>query len=410
MLPLLLLVYAIGAGSRAIAGEEESGTLDLLLAHPLSRRRLLAEKLGAMAVEVGVIAAATAAVVVVAAQLVSMDVSVGRIVAGVLAITLLALAHGGVALLVGAATGGGGCRDRRRYRRRRGVPLPVDWETWSARWRGGARSRPSPTRPARSGAVSAWATPCCSRRSRSERPRSRGRSSSVATSRPSERFGYSGAGRREAFAPRLVAAREVARPGAGQEEDRQTGEDDQRKRHRLGVLGPEALDRLAEHAGLLGRRLRLRLAARPRGRLLGRRRRAGRRCRRALVGRLVLRGDGQRERPLDVLSRSSTRPRRAGGCRLPATADRVRVRSIRPSYQPPTRVLPAGRRRRCSRRVAKAPTRARAATSTTVAVRRFTRGDGVRDCGESPDGGELPVIGKAFVSLRDGMRPDPTGR
>ena len=105
MLPLLLLVYAIGAGSRAIAGEEESGTLDLLLAHPLSRRRLLAEKLGAMAVEVGVIAAVLAAVVVVAAQLVSMDVSVGRIVAGVLAITLLALAHGGVALLVGAATG-----------------------------------------------------------------------------------------------------------------------------------------------------------------------------------------------------------------------------------------------------------------------------------------------------------------
>ena len=41
MLPLLLLVYAIGAGSRAIAGEEESGTLDLLLAHPLSRRRSL---------------------------------------------------------------------------------------------------------------------------------------------------------------------------------------------------------------------------------------------------------------------------------------------------------------------------------------------------------------------------------
>ncbi|MGZ4410309.1 MAG: ABC transporter permease subunit, partial [Gaiellaceae bacterium] len=34
MIPLLLLVAAIGAGSRAIAGEEESGTLDLLLANP----------------------------------------------------------------------------------------------------------------------------------------------------------------------------------------------------------------------------------------------------------------------------------------------------------------------------------------------------------------------------------------
>ena len=237
------------------------------------------------------IAAVLAAVVVVAAQLVSMDVSVGRIVAGVLAITCSRSRTEASRSLVGAATGGAPPRSA-SLPARRGV-LPPAPETWSARWRGGARSRPSPTRPARSGAVSAWATPCCSRRSRSERPRSRGRSSSVATSRPSERFGYSG--RRavgEALAPRLVAAREVARPGAGQEEDCQTGEHDQRERHRLGILGPEALDRLAEHAGLLGRRLRLRLAARPRGRrLLGRRRRAGRRCRRALVGRVVLRGD-----------------------------------------------------------------------------------------------------------------------
>ena len=34
MVPLLLLIAAIGAGARAIAGEEERGTLDLLLANP----------------------------------------------------------------------------------------------------------------------------------------------------------------------------------------------------------------------------------------------------------------------------------------------------------------------------------------------------------------------------------------
>ena len=51
MVPLLLLVAAIGAGARATAGEEERGTLDLLLANPISRRRLVLEKLAALAAE-----------------------------------------------------------------------------------------------------------------------------------------------------------------------------------------------------------------------------------------------------------------------------------------------------------------------------------------------------------------------
>ena len=52
MVPLLLLVAAIGAGARAIAGEEERGTLDLLLAHPMSRRRVALEKLAALIAEI----------------------------------------------------------------------------------------------------------------------------------------------------------------------------------------------------------------------------------------------------------------------------------------------------------------------------------------------------------------------
>ena len=40
LLPLLFLIFGIGAGAAAIAGEEEHGTMELLLAQPLSRRRL----------------------------------------------------------------------------------------------------------------------------------------------------------------------------------------------------------------------------------------------------------------------------------------------------------------------------------------------------------------------------------
>ena len=45
--PLLLLILAIGAGARAIAGEEEGRTLDLLLANPVTApHRRAAEVLG----------------------------------------------------------------------------------------------------------------------------------------------------------------------------------------------------------------------------------------------------------------------------------------------------------------------------------------------------------------------------
>ncbi|MBN2346876.1 MAG: ABC transporter permease subunit [Candidatus Aminicenantes bacterium] len=44
LLPLLFIVFAVARGSDATAGEEERGTLDLLLANPLPRRRLVLEK------------------------------------------------------------------------------------------------------------------------------------------------------------------------------------------------------------------------------------------------------------------------------------------------------------------------------------------------------------------------------
>jgi len=51
MVPLLLLIAAIAAGSGAVAGEEDRGTLDLLLSLPVSRPRLALEKFGALAAE-----------------------------------------------------------------------------------------------------------------------------------------------------------------------------------------------------------------------------------------------------------------------------------------------------------------------------------------------------------------------
>ena len=48
MTPLFVMIFAIGLAAAQIAGEEENGTLSLLLAYPVSRDRLLAQKYGVL--------------------------------------------------------------------------------------------------------------------------------------------------------------------------------------------------------------------------------------------------------------------------------------------------------------------------------------------------------------------------
>jgi ABC-2 type transport system permease protein len=49
MLPGMFLVYGVGRGARAIAGEEEHGTLELLLVTPVSGASIIAQKALALA-------------------------------------------------------------------------------------------------------------------------------------------------------------------------------------------------------------------------------------------------------------------------------------------------------------------------------------------------------------------------
>jgi ABC-2 type transport system permease protein len=105
MVPLLLSVAAIGAGARATAGEEEAGTLDLLLANPISRRRLVLEKTGALATELVLLAFVLWLSLLVGVELVDMDVSAANLGAATAAATLLAFSFGTVAVVAGAASG-----------------------------------------------------------------------------------------------------------------------------------------------------------------------------------------------------------------------------------------------------------------------------------------------------------------
>ncbi|MGZ4109074.1 MAG: ABC transporter permease subunit, partial [Actinomycetota bacterium] len=92
--PILLLVYAIGAGSRAIAGEEESGTLDLLLSTPVRRRTVVLDKFVAMLVGTSALGAVAWLGTVAVAPAFGLHVAIANLTAAFLNLFLLGLAFG----------------------------------------------------------------------------------------------------------------------------------------------------------------------------------------------------------------------------------------------------------------------------------------------------------------------------
>ncbi len=103
MLPLLAIVLAIGSGARTLAGEEETGRLELVLAYPVSRRRVVAAKAAAVAVEVAAFCVIAYVALALASRLFDLGLPLGRLAGGLLGVFLLALLHGWLALATGAA-------------------------------------------------------------------------------------------------------------------------------------------------------------------------------------------------------------------------------------------------------------------------------------------------------------------
>jgi ABC-2 type transport system permease protein len=105
MVPLLLIIATVAAGSGALAGEEERGTMELMLAAPVSRDRVVAEKLAALVGEVAGLSAVLWAALLVGAAVVGMEISAWHLAAATLSALLVAVLYGAVALALGAATG-----------------------------------------------------------------------------------------------------------------------------------------------------------------------------------------------------------------------------------------------------------------------------------------------------------------
>jgi ABC-2 type transport system permease protein len=105
--PVLAIVYGIGAGARAIAGSEEVGTLEPLLANPITRSRILVERyLATFALLLALTAVFTLALLVLAQPFDALDgISIANLLGACAAAFTLGLLHGTLAFTVGAAAG-----------------------------------------------------------------------------------------------------------------------------------------------------------------------------------------------------------------------------------------------------------------------------------------------------------------
>jgi ABC-2 type transport system permease protein len=105
MAPVVFLIYALGFGAGAIAGEEDRGTMELLLANPVSRRRLVLEKAAALAVTLAALSVALFLSVWLGGIAAGMEIGPVDLGAATLSLFLLSLAFGLLALCLGSLTG-----------------------------------------------------------------------------------------------------------------------------------------------------------------------------------------------------------------------------------------------------------------------------------------------------------------
>ncbi len=108
MAPIIFIAFGIALAVKQIAGEEEQGTLSLLLSYPVSRARLLAEK--AVVVVVGLILLTVAQLLALwlGAELGGMDLPLRTMAGGHVNIFLLTLSVAAIAFAAAAATGNRG--------------------------------------------------------------------------------------------------------------------------------------------------------------------------------------------------------------------------------------------------------------------------------------------------------------
>jgi ABC-2 type transport system permease protein len=105
LIPVLLLAFAIGRGARSVAGEEQAGTLDILLVTPVTTTALVLQQAAALLVALLALGAVLFLSVLAGSALFGMGIGVLGLLAATTAAVALAWEFGCLALAAGAVTG-----------------------------------------------------------------------------------------------------------------------------------------------------------------------------------------------------------------------------------------------------------------------------------------------------------------
>lgn len=105
ILPMVFVFYGVSRGARMVAGEEERGYLEAVLVTPVSNRSILFQKAAALATGVVTLGAILAVALLSCSAVFDLGIGLEETQVGCLAMILLGLEFGWLALAVGAAIG-----------------------------------------------------------------------------------------------------------------------------------------------------------------------------------------------------------------------------------------------------------------------------------------------------------------
>ncbi|MFD3748040.1 ABC transporter permease [Nocardia sp. NPDC058633] len=106
IVPLLAMFFGAAVGARVSAADEESGTLDLLLAHPLTRTSLITQRFAALvAAATGIGTVVWLAMLAIRGSAELTTISAGHFAAQCVHLVLLIVCFGALATAIGAVTG-----------------------------------------------------------------------------------------------------------------------------------------------------------------------------------------------------------------------------------------------------------------------------------------------------------------
>ena len=103
--PMIFGVFAIIAGAGAIAGEEESHSLDQLLANPVSRKQVLLQKAGALLTGLFALSIALWIGIIGGSKIAGFGLSLTGTTQAIFSLYVLGIPLGLIALAIGASTG-----------------------------------------------------------------------------------------------------------------------------------------------------------------------------------------------------------------------------------------------------------------------------------------------------------------